>query len=80
MRARIAEFPGWELRSHRAVDLNSTPELDRRYDLREMGARNLPGGENHGRVFVVSVPAHATAADRITLLDLRAQGVDIAIR
>jgi hypothetical protein len=35
--------------------------------------------ENRGQMFIVKAPAHATAADRITLLDLRAQGFDIAI-
>ena len=36
--------------------------------------------ENRGMKFVVREPAHTTAADRTTLLDLRAQGFDIAIR
>jgi hypothetical protein len=36
--------------------------------------------ENLGNAFVVRAPEHATAADRTTLLDLRAQGFDIAIR
>jgi len=36
--------------------------------------------ENPGRKFVVELPAHATAADRNTLLDLRSQGFDIALR
>jgi hypothetical protein len=36
--------------------------------------------ENRGKKFTVEPPAHATAADRITLLDLRAQGFDIAVR
>jgi len=30
--------------------------------------------------YIVEMPASATAADRIALLDLRAQGFDIAIR
>jgi hypothetical protein len=36
--------------------------------------------ENRGKRFVVGLPSHASAADRIALLDLRAQGFDIAIR
>jgi hypothetical protein len=36
---------------------------------------NIP---NHK--YVVEMPTSATAADRITLLDLRAQGFDIAVR
>ena len=36
--------------------------------------------ETHDKKFIVRLPAYATAADRITLLDLRAQGFDIAIR
>ena len=31
-------------------------------------------------IFVVREPIHATAADRATLIDLRTQGFDIAIR
>jgi hypothetical protein len=30
--------------------------------------------------YIVEMPASATAADRVALLDLRAQGFDIAIR
>ena len=36
---------------------------------------NIP---NHK--YIVEMPAGATAADRVTLLDLRARGFDIAIR
>lgn len=36
--------------------------------------------ETHDKKFIVELPARATAADRITLLDMRAQGFDIAIR
>ena len=36
--------------------------------------------ENRGMTFVVKAPAHVTAEDRTTLLDLRAQGFDIAVR
>jgi hypothetical protein len=36
--------------------------------------------ENRGMTFIVREPPHATAADRTTLLDLRAQGFDISIR
>ena len=37
-------------------------------------------GENRGKSFIVELPSQASAADRIALLDLRAQGFDIAIR
>jgi hypothetical protein len=36
--------------------------------------------ENRGKRFVVELPSHASAADRIALLDMRAQGFDIATR
>ncbi len=36
--------------------------------------------ENRGMAFVIREPAHSTAMDRKTLLDLRAQGFDIATR
>lgn len=36
--------------------------------------------ENGGMTFIVREPSDATTADRTTLLDLRAQGFDIAIR
>ena len=36
--------------------------------------------ENRGMTFVIREPAHATVTDRKTLLDLIAQGFDIAIR
>jgi hypothetical protein len=36
--------------------------------------------ENRGKKFIVEMPADVTAADRTTLLDLRAQGFDIAVR
>ena len=36
--------------------------------------------ENRGSKFFVTMPADVTGADRNTLLDLRAQGFDIAIR
>jgi hypothetical protein len=32
-----------------------------------------------GRAFIVREPTHVTAADRTTLLDLRAQGFNISI-
>jgi hypothetical protein len=36
--------------------------------------------KNRGKKFIVEMPADVTAADRTTLLDLRAQGFDIAVR
>jgi hypothetical protein len=50
--------------------------------LTERGFIGLTVGQSGPRPFPQSVemPASATAADRITLLDLRAQGSDIAIR
>jgi hypothetical protein len=35
---------------------------------------------HHGKKFVVTMPDDVTAEDRTTLLDLRSQGFDIAIR
>ena len=35
--------------------------------------------ETRGRAFIVREPTHVTAADRTTLLDLRAQGFNISI-
>jgi len=36
--------------------------------------------EHHGKKFVVTIPGDVTSEDRTTLLDLRSQGFDIAIR
>jgi hypothetical protein len=36
--------------------------------------------ETHDKKFIVEPSARAIAADRVTLLDMRAQGFDIAIR
>jgi hypothetical protein len=36
--------------------------------------------KDRGKKFVVEPPSRASAADRVTLLDLRAQGFDIALR
>ena len=36
--------------------------------------------ENRDKKFIIEPPTNATAEDRITLLDLRAQGFDIAVR
>jgi hypothetical protein len=36
--------------------------------------------EHHGKKFFVTMPGDVTPEDRNTLLDLRAQGFDIAIR
>ena len=35
--------------------------------------------ENRGKSFIVEPPSQASAADRIALLDLRAQGFNIAL-
>ena len=35
--------------------------------------------ENRGKRFIVELPSQASAADRIALLDLRAQGFNIAL-
>jgi hypothetical protein len=51
-----------------------TLEFDNLPQLR-IAIANIP---NHK--YIVEMPASATAADRIALLDLRAQGFDIAIR
>jgi hypothetical protein len=36
--------------------------------------------EHHGKIFVVTMPSDVRFEDRTTLLDLRSQGFDIAIR
>lgn len=36
--------------------------------------------ELHGKKFVVTMPGNVTSEDRTTLLDLRSQGFDLAIR
>ena len=56
------------------VDHIATIEFDSLVQLRLALART------HDRKYIVELPADASAADRITLLDLRAQGIDIAIR
>ena len=35
--------------------------------------------ETHDKKFIVGLPAHVAAADRLTRLDLSAQGIDIAV-
>jgi hypothetical protein len=50
------------------MEFESLPQL-------RIALANIP---NHK--YIVEMPASATAADRIALLDLRAQGFDIAIR
>jgi hypothetical protein len=63
----------WVLEIYRGHSLISRLEFD------SIPALRTAVVENRGRMFIVRAPTHATAADRITLLDLRAQGFDIAI-
>ena len=51
-----------------------TLEFDNLPQLR-IALKNFPDHK-----YIVEMPASATAADRVALLDLRAQGFDIAIR
>lgn len=66
----------WALEIYHAGsrDLIATMEFD---SLRQL---QIAVVKDRGKKFVVEPPIHATAADRVTLLDLRSQGFDIAIR
>ena len=50
------------------------------YEFHSLASLRITIIENRGCTFVVRAPEHVTAADRKTLLDLRAQGFDIAMR
>ena len=63
----------WVLEIYRGHSLISRLEFD------GVPALRTATVENRGRRFIVRAPEGATAADRIALLDLRAQGFDIAV-
>ena len=50
------------------------------YEFHSLASLRITIIENRGRTFVVRAPVRVTPDDRKTLLDLRAQGFDIAIR
>ena len=68
----------WILEVYLVLSVSENPMVTLKFDnlsqLR-LALANLPDHK-----YIVEVPSSATAADRITLLDLRAQGFDIAIR
>lgn len=51
-----------------------------KHEFNSLASLRITVVENRGMTFVVREPAHATATDRKTLLDLRAHGFDIAMR
>jgi hypothetical protein len=57
----------------------NTNALVATHDFHNLISLRIAITENRGRSFVVREPLHATPQDRITLLDLRAQGFDIKI-
>jgi hypothetical protein len=63
-----------EIRRAQTSEHVATMEFDRLPLLR------IALAENRDKKFIIEPPANATAEDRITLLDLRAQGFDIAVR
>ena len=66
----------WLLEIYRIGD--ASPSLT--HEFNSLTSLRIAIVENRGMKFVVREPTHATASDRSTLLDLRAQGFDIAIR
>jgi hypothetical protein len=68
----------WILEVYLVLSVSETPVLTLEFDnlpqLR-LALANIPGHK-----YIVKMPASSSAADRIALLDLRAQGFDIAIR
>ena len=67
----------WELDIYRQQ--GNTDALVATHDFHNLISLRIAIIENRGRSFVVREPLHATTQDRITLLDLRAQGFDIKI-
>ena len=67
----------WELGIYRQQ--GNTDALVATHDFHNLISLRIAVIENRGRSFVVREPLHATPQDRITLLDLRAQGFDIKI-
>ena len=64
--------PGGELGIYRQQ--GNTDALVATHDFHDLISLRIAVIENRGRSFVVREPLHATPQDRITLLDLRAQG------
>lgn len=50
------------------------------YEFHSLASLRITITENRGCTFLVRAPEHVTAGDRKTLLDLRFQGFDIAMR
>lgn len=67
----------WLLEIYRVGDALSS--LISTHEFNSLASLRVAIVENRGMTFIVRQPTHATAADRITLLDLRAQGFDISI-
>jgi hypothetical protein len=68
----------WTLEIYRRV--SDPGSIVATHEFNSLASLRITIVENRGMVFVVQAPKHATAADRKTLLDLRAQGFDIAMR
>jgi hypothetical protein len=67
----------WSLEIYRVGDTSSS--LISAHKFNSLASLRIAIVENRGMTFIVREPTHATAADRITLLDLRAQGFSISI-
>jgi hypothetical protein len=67
----------WTLEIYRRSDPGSLIET---HEFNSLASLRITIVENRGMVFVIREPVYATATDRKTLLDLRAQGFDIAMR
>jgi hypothetical protein len=67
----------WLLKIYRAADASTS--LISTHEFNGLASLRIAIVENRGMTFIVRQPTHATAADRITLLDLRAQAFNISI-
>jgi hypothetical protein len=67
----------WLLEIYRVEDASSS--LISTHEFNSLASLRITIVENAGMRFIVREPARATAADRLTLLDLRAQGFNISI-
>ena len=68
----------WVLEIYRSA--SDPGSLIETHEFNSLASLRIAIVENRGMIFVVREPIHATAADRATLIDLRTQGFDIAIR
>ena len=68
----------WVLEIYR--DAGPPANLIATHEFNSLASLRITVVENRGMTFIVREPVHAAASDRNTLLDLRAQGFDIAIR